>query len=43
MLLEHLLQQKYINILDIKLPGKRTMDVKSLLNGYNFEDDAKML
>jgi len=33
----------YIEILEIKLPGKRTMEVKSLLNGYNFENDAKML
>ncbi|MEJ6792271.1 MAG: methionyl-tRNA formyltransferase [Lacinutrix sp.] len=33
----------YIKILDIKLPGKRTMDVKSLLNGYTFETEAKML
>ncbi len=33
----------FIKILEIKFPGKRTMDVKSLLNGYNFENDAKML
>lgn len=33
----------YILILDIKLPGKRSMDIKSLLNGYKFEDNAKML
>ncbi|CAH8283388.1 methionyl-tRNA formyltransferase [Mariniflexile fucanivorans] len=33
----------YIFIKDIKLPGKRTMDVKSLLNGYNFNENAKML
>ncbi|AXP82979.1 Methionyl-tRNA formyltransferase [Mariniflexile rhizosphaerae] len=32
----------YIIIKEIKLPGKRTMDTKSLLNGYNFEADAKM-
>ncbi|MDO7173206.1 methionyl-tRNA formyltransferase [Mariniflexile sp. AS56] len=32
----------YIIIKDIKLPGKRTMDVKSLLNGYDFDADAKM-
>jgi len=36
-------QGGYINILDIKLPGKRTMDIKSLLNGYTFKTDAKML
>ncbi|MEL0455933.1 methionyl-tRNA formyltransferase [Flavobacteriaceae bacterium SZ-1-7] len=33
----------YIIIDEIKLPGKRTMDVKSLLNGYAFEENAKML
>ena len=33
----------YIIIKEIKLPGKRTMDVKSLLNGYSFETNAKML
>src|SRR5690606_24425152 len=27
----------YINVKDIKLPGKRAMDIKSLLNGYKFE------
>ena len=26
----------------IKLPGKRKMDVKSLLNGYDFKSDAIM-
>jgi methionyl-tRNA formyltransferase len=33
----------YIIIKEMKLPGKRTMDIKSLLNGYQFEEDAKML
>ena len=33
----------YINILEIKLPGKRNMDIKSLLNGYHIQADAKML
>ncbi len=33
----------YIIIKDIKLPGKRTMDIKSLLNGYKFEANANML
>jgi methionyl-tRNA formyltransferase len=33
----------YIIIEDIKLPGKKTMDIKSLLNGYSFESHAKML
>lgn len=33
----------YINILEIKFPGKKAMDIKSLLNGYHFESDAKAL
>ena len=33
----------YIIITEIKLPGKRAMDVKSLLNGYTFHENAKML
>lgn len=33
----------YIIIKEIKLPGKRAMDIKSLLNGYVFEVNAKML
>ena len=33
----------YINILEIQLPGKRKMDVKSLLNGLNFAESAKLL
>ncbi|OUS02247.1 methionyl-tRNA formyltransferase [Flavobacteriales bacterium 33_180_T64] len=33
----------YIHIKEIQLPGKRKMDVKSLLNGYNFSKNAKML
>ena len=33
----------YIIIREIKLPGKRSMDVKSLLNGYDFQADSKML
>ncbi|WP_290700073.1 methionyl-tRNA formyltransferase [Lacinutrix sp.] len=36
-------KEGYINILYIKLPGKRTMDTKSLLNGYSLKTDAKML
>lgn len=35
-------KEGYINILEIKLPGKRNMEVKSLLNGYNFDEDAKL-
>ncbi|MFY0712759.1 methionyl-tRNA formyltransferase [Seonamhaeicola sp. NFXS20] len=33
----------YILIKEIKLPGKRTMHVGSLLNGYSLEKNAKML
>lgn len=33
----------YLNLMEIKLPGKRAMDVKSLLNGYVIQTDAKML
>lgn len=36
-------QGGYIHIEEIKLPGKRSMDVKSLLNGYEFKGHAKML
>jgi len=32
----------FIYIKEMQLPGKRKMDVKSLLNGYQFSDDAKM-
>lgn len=32
----------YIVIDEIQLPGKRRMDVFSLLNGYSFEADAKL-
>lgn len=35
--------QGYIVIHEIKLPGKRKMDSVSLLNGYQFSLDAKML
>jgi methionyl-tRNA formyltransferase len=33
----------YIILEEIQLPGKRKMDIKSLLNGYHFHKDAKML
>ncbi len=33
----------YIIIEEIKLPGKKMMDAKSLLNGYTFETNAKVL
>ncbi len=32
----------YINILVLKLPGKKMMDIKSLLNGYALKVNAKM-
>ena len=32
----------YINLKTIQLPGKRKMDITSLLNGYQFEKNAKM-
>ncbi len=32
----------YIIINEIQLPGKRKMDVSSLLNGYSFEEDSKL-
>ncbi|AUC75969.1 methionyl-tRNA formyltransferase [Olleya sp. Bg11-27] len=35
-------KEGFIKILDLKLPGKRNMDVKSLLNGYRFDEDAKL-
>ncbi|WP_299126298.1 methionyl-tRNA formyltransferase [uncultured Winogradskyella sp.] len=33
----------YINIKEMQLPGKRKMDVKSLLNGFHFSKSAKLL
>nr|WP_179352391.1 methionyl-tRNA formyltransferase [Winogradskyella vidalii] len=36
-------QDGYITIIEIQLPGKRKMNVKSLLNGYDFSDSAKLL
>ena len=33
----------FIILKELKMPGKRKMDIKSLLNGYNFEEKAKML
>ena len=36
-------KEGFIHILEIQLPGKRKMDVKSLLNGYHFEENAKLL
>lgn len=37
------IEKGFISLLDIKLPGKRKMDIKSLLNGYKFSPDAKVL
>lgn len=33
----------FINVLELKLAGKRKMDTKSLLNGYTFNTNAKMM
>ncbi|MFD1064379.1 methionyl-tRNA formyltransferase [Winogradskyella litorisediminis] len=33
----------FIIIEELQLPNKRKMDAKSLLNGYNFENNAKLL
>jgi methionyl-tRNA formyltransferase len=33
----------FLNLLEIKIQGKRKMDVKSLLNGYQFQENSKLL
>ena len=33
----------YLNIKEMQIPGKRKMDIKSLLNGYSFEENSKMM
>lgn len=33
----------YIILKEIQLPGKRKMEIKDLLNGYHFHENAKML
>jgi len=33
----------YVSIQQLQIPGKRKMDVVSLLNGYSFDEGAKML
>jgi len=33
----------YLGILEIKLAGKRKMDIKSLLNGFTIHENAKMM
>jgi len=37
------LAEGYLYIDEIQIQGKRKMDVKSLLNGFHFENDAKMV
>ena len=32
----------YVSIEEIQLPGKRKMDISSLLNGYSFDEDSKL-
>ncbi|GAA4269460.1 methionyl-tRNA formyltransferase [Hyunsoonleella aestuarii] len=32
----------YIKLTEIKLPGKRKMDIQALLNGYRFDSNAKV-
>lgn len=33
----------YLIVKEMQLPGKRKMDIRSLLNGFDFSDEAKML
>ena len=33
----------YITIQEMQIPGKRKMDIKSLLNGYSFDENSKMM
>ena len=33
----------FLSIYEIQMPGKRKMDIKSLLNGYVFDENSKML
>ena len=33
----------YLNIYEMQIPGKRKMDIKSLLNGFSFDENSKML
>ena len=33
----------YLNIEEMQIPGKRKMGIKSLLNGYSFEENSKMM
>jgi len=36
-------QDGFLDILELKLAGKRKMDTLSLINGYEFKDDCKMI
>jgi methionyl-tRNA formyltransferase len=36
-------EEGFVILLEIQLPGKRKMPSKELLNGYNFEIDAEVL
>ncbi len=42
-LLKVMVKDGYLLIKEIQLPGKRKMKTKDLLNGYQFENDAKVL
>jgi len=33
----------FLIINEMQIPGKRKMDIKSLLNGYNFDENSKMM
>tara|TARA_R110000787_G_scaffold86285_12_gene184143 strand:- start:21837 stop:22784 length:948 start_codon:yes stop_codon:yes gene_type:complete len=33
----------YLNIYEMQIPGKRKMDIKSLLNGFTFDENSKMM
>lgn len=33
----------FLNIYEMQIPGKRKMDIKSLLNGYIFDENSKMM
>jgi len=37
------IQKGYLYVTELQLPGRRKMDIKSLLNGYQFSKDAKVL
>ena len=36
-------QDGYLIIEEMQIPGKRKMDIKSLLNGYSFSENSKMM